>query len=339
MKKLKTQAHWNSFKRIVLALVISATTVVGCLEAKAETIYGVNDELNELVAFDSATPGTLLSAMCISGLQSGEQIRGIASVNGTLYGLGDSSRLYTLNVNTAAATQVGTGQFSPVLNGIYFGFHAGTSQLYVSSDLGQNLTINPVTGVATAGPNYTGAVIDAMVYNPVNTLFYGLSPADHDLYLMNPVTGATTLVGPTGVDFAAGIGFDISPTTDVAYFSGTVGGQTVFFEVNLATGFMTLVGGIGVPGELSSGLDGMAVFNGTSTWVDFNYTDGGQNGSYNTPFATLAQGTNAVPAFGTITLKGPSINANQGPAISHETMKISKPMFIIAVGGPATIGQ
>ena len=74
------------------------------------------------------------------------------------------------------------------------------------------------------------------------------------------------------------------------------------------------------------------------TWVDFNYS-GTQNGSFPNPFVTLAQGTNSVPSGGTIAIKGPSINANQGPAISHETMKISKPMKIITVGGVATIGH
>jgi hypothetical protein len=145
------------------------------------------------------------------------------------------------------------------LNGIDFGFNAGTSQLYVSSDLGQNLTINPATGVATAGPNYTGAVIDAMAYNYVNTLFYGVSAVNHDLYQMNPVTGATTLIGASGVAFADRIGFDISSATDIAYFSGTVSSQTEFFTVNLATGAMTLVGDVGTPGEFSSGLDSIAV--------------------------------------------------------------------------------
>ena len=76
---------------------------------------------------------------------------------------------------------------------------------------------------------------------------------------MNPVTGATTLIGPTGVAFVDRIGFDISGATDIAYFSGTVGGQTEFFVANLATGAMTLVGDVGTPGEFSSGLDSIAI--------------------------------------------------------------------------------
>ena len=256
-----TNSHTKSHvsPAVVLALAAGFAAASG-IKANAALVYGVCDQLGELVAFDSATPGNVLSARALNGMMSGEQIRGIDVIGSVLYGLGDQNHLYTINASTGTCTMVGSG-FTPHLNGIDFGFTVGTSQLYVASDLGQNLTINPVTGVATAGPNYTGAIIiDAMAYNPVNTSFYGLSAANHDLYLMNPVTGATTLVGPTGVDFAAGIGFDISPTTDVAYFSGTVGGQTEFFTVNLTTGAMTLVGAIGTPGELTSGLNCITVY-------------------------------------------------------------------------------
>ena len=65
-------------------------------------------------------------------------------------------------------------------------------------------------------------------------------------------------------------------------------------------------------------------------WVDFNYTVGAENGTYAQPYDTLAKGTNAVIAGGTIALK---------PGSSSETLTISKPMTIIAVGGPATIGR
>ncbi len=242
----------------VLALAVALAVASG-IKANAELVYGVSDQLDELVSFDSASPGTLLSAHSITGLQSGEEVRGIDWIGGTLYGLGDQSHLYVINPNTGAATLVGAGAFSPILNGIDFGFNAGTSQLYVSSDLGQNLTINPITGAATAGPDYTGASIDAMAYDYSNGDFYGISADTHDLYGMNPATGGTSLIGPTGVDFADRIGFDISPITDDAYFSGTVDGQTEFFSVNLSTGALDLVGDVGTPGELTSGLDSIAV--------------------------------------------------------------------------------
>lgn len=65
-------------------------------------------------------------------------------------------------------------------------------------------------------------------------------------------------------------------------------------------------------------------------WVDFNYTNSLEQGTYANPYSTLAQGTNAVPSGGYVVIK---------PGLSHETMTISKPMTISAVGGTAIIGQ
>jgi subtilase family serine protease len=66
-------------------------------------------------------------------------------------------------------------------------------------------------------------------------------------------------------------------------------------------------------------------------WVDFNYTGGLKLGTYDYPFSTLAQGTNAVPVGGNIAIKT--------AGSSLETMTISKPMTIGAFGGPATVGH
>jgi hypothetical protein len=67
-----------------------------------------------------------------------------------------------------------------------------------------------------------------------------------------------------------------------------------------------------------------------SVWVDFNYSGSPQNGTYNHPFLTLHQGTNGVPMGGTILLK---------PGVSAETMRISEPMRLMSIAGPATIGR
>lgn len=69
-------------------------------------------------------------------------------------------------------------------------------------------------------------------------------------------------------------------------------------------------------------------------WVDFNYTGSVQNGNLATPYKTLAQGTSAVANGGTV-----AINGGVQPSLSPETMAISKPMTIISVSGPSTIGQ
>lgn len=64
----------------------------------AELIYGVTTT-NLLISFNSGTPGTILSSVAVTGLQAGETIVGIDFRPATkqLYGLGNTSRLYTIN--------------------------------------------------------------------------------------------------------------------------------------------------------------------------------------------------------------------------------------------------
>jgi hypothetical protein len=61
-----------------------------------------------LTRFDSATPGTV-TTVTVTGMQPGEQLIGIdfRPSNGVLYGLGNTKRLYSLNFNSGAATQIG----------------------------------------------------------------------------------------------------------------------------------------------------------------------------------------------------------------------------------------
>jgi hypothetical protein len=75
-------------------------------------------------------------------------------------------------------------------------------------------------------------------------------------------------------------------------------------------------------------------FDALAVWVDFNYLGSLQLGSYSNPYNALSNGVSAVSKGGTIAFK-----ANVQPSVSHETMTISKPMTLISVGGPATVGQ
>src|SRR5262245_4315496 len=57
---------------------------------------------NQLLAFDSFTPGTIDVTRPVTGLQGGESLLGIDSrpQTGQLYGLGSSNRLYAINTTT-----------------------------------------------------------------------------------------------------------------------------------------------------------------------------------------------------------------------------------------------
>jgi subtilase family serine protease len=70
---------------------------------------------------------------------------------------------------------------------------------------------------------------------------------------------------------------------------------------------------------------------GSAVWVDYNYTGGTQNGSYDAPYKTLAQAVAVVATGGSIWFR------TSGSKL--ETMTITKAMTVNSLGGAATVGQ
>jgi hypothetical protein len=70
---------------------------------------------------------------------------------------------------------------------------------------------------------------------------------------------------------------------------------------------------------------------GSAVWVDYNYTGGTQNGSYDYPYKTFVQAVAAVSAGGNIWFR------TSGSKL--EIMTITKAMTVNALSGSATVGQ
>ena len=139
----------KSYGFLTLLLTIFA---IGISTANAATLYGVSTA-NQLVRFDSATPGTVTTVGTISGLQAGENVLAIdfRPANGQLYGLGSSSRLYTINTVNAAGMAVGAaGAFTLTGTDFGFDFNPTVDRIRVVSNTGQNLRLNPDTGAIAA---------------------------------------------------------------------------------------------------------------------------------------------------------------------------------------------
>lgn len=235
-----------------LALVIFA----GAGSANAATAFGVN-AANQLVRFDTATPGTVVNIGTITGVQAGETIVGIdfRPFNGQLYALGSTSRLYTINLTSGAATQVGTaGAFT--LSGTDFGFdfNPTVDLIRVVSNTGQNLRLNPNTGALAATdtplnpgvPNVNAAAYTNNFAGATSTTLYDIDTTTNSLYTQNPANNGTLqLVGPLGVISTSSNGFDISSFGGPAFAALTVGGVSGLYTINLGTGTATLVGVIG----------------------------------------------------------------------------------------------
>ena len=210
------------------------------------------DNSNALQIFDPNKPEPVTKA--ITGLQTGEGILGIdfRPLNGQLYALGNSSRIYTINLGTGAATVVGA-QLPTLLSGTEFGFDFNplVDKIRVVSNTGQNLRLDPVTGAITGtdtvlSPGTPAVGAAAYTNNFAGTTATELFVIDHNtdkLYLQNPPNAGTLVErGALGINIAAANGFDIGSTSQKAYLLATVGTETKLYTVNTTTGAASSLG-------------------------------------------------------------------------------------------------
>ena len=261
------------FTRSGLRALLAASAVAGFAGlASAETIYALHDG-NEIVRFDSATPSTVNATTAVTGLTAGETLVGIdfRPANGSLYGITDQGRIYTIAPATGAATLVATS--SVALAGATFGvdFNPVADRMRVVSDTDQNLRIDVTTGTALTDAVIAYAAADAHFgANPAvsaagytnsaagvaTTTLYVIDPGTDVLARQDPPNNGTlNTVGPLGVDASATAGLDISRAGNTAYAALTVGATTGLYRIDLATGTATSLGAIGG----GAGVRGLAV--------------------------------------------------------------------------------
>lgn len=138
---------------IMLAIgsVLSMATI-----SKAETalkIYVVTSTGN-LRSFLSSDPvGTLSTSIPITGLESGETILAIdfRPLNKLLYGIGSTSRLYTINTSSGLASAVSSTPFTTLSgNRVGMDFNPSVDRIRVVTNANENLRLNPDTGALAA---------------------------------------------------------------------------------------------------------------------------------------------------------------------------------------------
>lgn len=269
MKKI-----FNGRSVFTMLFLLGALLSAGFVNAQTTTpttVFGLTSA-NQIVRFNSATPGTVTIVATITGLQAGETILAtdFRPANGQLYALGSSSRLYTVNLTTGVATQVGAaGAFT--LSGTEFGFdfNPTVDRIRVISNTGQNLRLNPNDGTLTAtdgilNPATTGATGAAYTNNfagATTTTLYVIDTVADALFIQNPPNAGTLVrVGALGVDASGPVAFDID-ANGTAYATLTVGGATRLYTINLTTGAATAAA-TAFPAGTS--LRGLAIARGTA---------------------------------------------------------------------------
>ncbi len=227
-----------------------AGSVIGIAIPTAPVAYAL-DNTNNLQVFNLTTPGTPVSKP-ITGLQAGETLLGIdmRPLTGQLYGLGSTSRIYTINMASGAATAVGAGPFVPALAGTSFGFdfNPTVDRIRVVSNLGQNLRLNPIDGTTAATDavlNPGVPMVSAVAYTnnfagSTATVLFDIDPSTDKLYTQVPPNNGTLVeVGVLGINVETNNGFDIGGTSNKGYALLTVGSVTKIYTINLTTGAAT----------------------------------------------------------------------------------------------------
>ena len=239
-------------------------------------VYAVDVD-GRLISFRVNAPDKI-SIQLVTGLQAGEKLLGIdfRPADGKMYGLGSSSRLYTVDRATGAAAVVGDGTpFTPALAGQAHGFdvNPAADKIRVHTDVDQNLRLDPVTGkvVASDGalafaagdpnfgqsPNIVGAAYTNSVSPaPATTTLYGIdSTRDLLVQLANPNDGQVSTLGTLGVDVDQVAGFDINGAGNTAYAILRVGAEVGFYTIDITSGAASKAGTITYPLPLA----GMAI--------------------------------------------------------------------------------
>jgi hypothetical protein len=257
--------------------------------ALRETVLAVT-QAHALVRFAAAQPQQILQRQAIQGLAPGERILGIdfRVARGVLYALGSSGRLYTLDVDSARLTPVGTEPIGWPLLGAHVAidFNPAVDLLRVVTEAGQNLRVNPDTGrMVDFNPQAPGLqsdlalgyvngdahagraprlVANGYTYNKTDSKLSTSYAIDLDLAQLvmqgshetkvPPVSansGRVMTVGPLGVKGLVDADMDISDLSNTP-LAALRTDRTRLYRIDLKTGEATLLGLIGDGSPLRS---------------------------------------------------------------------------------------
>ena len=229
---------------------LPAGNITGLAIPTSPVAYAI-DETNNLLIFNFMNVGTPVSKT-ITGLQTGETILGIdmRPATGQLYGLGSSSRLYVLNTSSGVATVIGTVPFATLLSGTSFGFdfNPTVDRIRCISNTGQNLRLQPETGLIAAidgvlnpgTPSVTASAYTNNFAGATTTVLYNIDNVTDKLSKQDPPNNGTQVdVGALGINVEAVSGFDITSRGGMGYAALKVADKSSLYTINLTSGAAT----------------------------------------------------------------------------------------------------
>jgi hypothetical protein len=253
-------------------LALAAALLAGCNGGSSNgngnsgpslSAVGVTDD-GQVVTFNTRNPDRILSALPITGVGANQRIVGLDQrpADDVIYAMSNTGVAYTLNPNTGVAIQSGEGEVivDSAATGFDIDFNPTVDLIRLGNASGQNIRINPDTGVQVDGdPNATGvqgdgnfayadasaAEIVGLAYtnstaNATSTTLYAIDRAQNRLVVLNlPNAGALTPVGPLGLEVTDVASFDIASDDSAALIALGEGDRTRLAQINLGTGAAT----------------------------------------------------------------------------------------------------
>ena len=267
-----------SIRRPEAAIAAALLALLNLAPTRAGELMAIRGS-NELVSFNSATPGTITGSKLVTGLQAGEILLAIDRRPSTdaLYALGSSNRIYVIDAQTGIALAVGPVLDIPLTGSSYgFDFSPNADRIRINSDAEINFRVHPGTGVVVdANPgmagtqpdtplspagDIVGAAYDRVDIDPLTaSTLYVIDSGTDQLLTQGGIDGTPsqnggvlTPIGALGINITSAAGFDIDRDGQ-ALAVLNVGVTSALYAINLGSGAATLIGNTGV-----NGLSGLA---------------------------------------------------------------------------------
>lgn len=248
---MKSKIIYNA--SMVLAVLLFS---VGCKKennttnempvVKPDVVFYALNDMNQLLKYNAQTTSSATATVNITGLPAGEKIISIdfRPATGQLYGLGSTSRLYTLNYDNGAAVAVGTTTFTPALNSMVanIDFNPTVDRIRMVTNTGQNLRLHPELGTVAAtdgsinggsNPSITSIAYTNNVAGASTTDLYDIDVNTKKLYKQTPPNdGTLSEVGTINVNFTGKGGFDINADNSIALATLTVDNKVQLYSIS-----------------------------------------------------------------------------------------------------------
>ncbi len=267
-------------RRHLLATVAAVASFGLPAGAQADTAHVVSTG-NQLLSFDTFSPGTMTAQRAITGLGVGETVQGLdyRPADRQLYAFAvptaaaiETVRTYTLDPATGAATLVGPSRGSAIAEvPAGYGYDAVLDRVRRVDTNDRNFRLRPdgafvsdTSLAATNTPDVVGLAFDRSFQGATLSTAFAIDRTGSRLDRIGGVdgfpsasSGIVTPIGAFGVTIksTADAGFDISVDGRAfAALTGEADSLTRLYKIDLATGAATAVGSIGAGDKLVSSL-------------------------------------------------------------------------------------